>query len=163
MKYLNVAVTGLRGRLHPSLSELVTPQDVKKSRIHLKMLVGDYMTFEIKSQQSGGSPMCRGCLELTPSIESLEHILTECKLYSDIRTRIFTEYENACNQTKNKLNFSAITQNKSQLCQFILDPSSLNLHIRVNIADNALGTLFKISRDFCYAVNAARLKYLRNP
>ena len=36
MKYLNVSVIGLRGRHHPSLSNLLTTHDVQKSRAHLK-------------------------------------------------------------------------------------------------------------------------------
>ena len=37
MNYLNVSITGLRGRRDPALSELISSVDVKKSRIHLKM------------------------------------------------------------------------------------------------------------------------------
>ena len=44
MTYLNVSLTGLRGRAHPALSGLMTSTDVKNSRIHLKMLTGDCLT-----------------------------------------------------------------------------------------------------------------------
>ena len=45
MKYLNVSLHGLSGRHHPALSGLVTTQDVKKSRCHIKMLIEDYNTY----------------------------------------------------------------------------------------------------------------------
>ena len=44
IKYLNVSLTGLRGKRHPAVSNIVTTHDVKKSRIHIKMLAGDYLT-----------------------------------------------------------------------------------------------------------------------
>ena len=53
MRFLNVSVTGLKGRHHPPLSNLVTTNDVKISRAHLKFLSGNYLTYEIKSAQSG--------------------------------------------------------------------------------------------------------------
>ena len=56
MTYLNVSVSGLRGRHHPSLSNLLTTHDVQRSRPHIKMLCEDYFTYEKRSNQSGGSP-----------------------------------------------------------------------------------------------------------
>ena len=61
MLYLNVSLSGLRGRAHPALSGLITTQEVQKSRIHLKMLCGDYFSYEVKSNESGGSAPCRCC------------------------------------------------------------------------------------------------------
>ena len=158
MLYLNVSLTGLRGRLHPALAGIYTPLDVKKSRVHLKMLAGDYLTFEAKAKQSGGSSLCRCCQD--KSIESLQHILTECQAYKDIRSRIMPEYEEACTQIEGIIEFQSFAMENSALCQFILDPSSLNLHRRVNVADKALPNLFKISRDLCYAVSSERIRIL---
>jgi hypothetical protein len=94
MQYLNVSLTGLRGRHHPALAYTIATQEVQKSRIHLKMLAGDYLTYEVKSNQSGGSPHCRCCSLSSPVTESLEHILTVCDLYSDIREIINSEFSN---------------------------------------------------------------------
>ena len=74
MKYLNVSLTGLRGKKHPALYGIFTTHEVKKSRIHLKMLSGDYLTFEKKARRSGGSPHCRSCLETPAKNESFTHI-----------------------------------------------------------------------------------------
>ena len=157
MKFLNVSLTGLRGRRHPCLKNLVTTQEVKKARIHIKMLVGDYLTYDMKSKRSGGSPLCNCCTD-TSSPEDLIHILTQCLAYKDIRDRMFPEYSNVCSE--NNLNFEEMTSTDEQLCQFILDPSSLNLSKRINICDPELDKILKISRDYCYAINSTRIKIL---
>jgi hypothetical protein len=159
MLYLNVSLTGLRGRHHPALTGLITTQEVSKARIHLKMLSGDYLTYEIKSNQSGGSSHCRCCPSPSPT-ESIKHILTICESYSDLRNRIITEYKETCEQSKSTISFSDICSDNDSLCQFILDPASLNLRVRVSLSDPILGALFKISRDYCHAINATRKKIL---
>ena len=50
LKYLNISVMGLSGRHHAAPSGLLTVMDVRKSRPHLKMLVGDFYTYEMKSE-----------------------------------------------------------------------------------------------------------------
>ena len=52
MKFFNVSLIGLRGRPHPALSNITTPHQAKKAKQHLKMLGGDYFTYEKKSKQS---------------------------------------------------------------------------------------------------------------
>ena len=126
MKYLHVSLSGLNGRRHPALDHLITTHEVQKSRIHLKMLAGDYLTYEVKSNQSGGSPHCRSCNTPSP-IENMAHILSLCGAYDDIKKRMLPELESVCAQSKSHLDFSKIKQNNETLCQFLLDPTSFNL------------------------------------
>ena len=167
MTYLNVSVSGLRGRRHPALSNLLTTFEVKKSRPHLKMLCEDYYTYEKRADQSGGSPHCRSCSvtnqetqEEIPA-ENLSHILTACSSYLDIRDRIFPEFTLLCQQSKSKPDFHSIQNDKTQLCQFILDPSSLNLANRISVSDPQLDSFFKLSRDYCYSIHSRRMKILQ--
>ena len=160
MNYLNVSLTGLRGRRHPALSELITSVDVKNSRIHLKMLAGDYFTYDVKANHSGGSPHCRCCPTPSPN-ENLVHILTNCGAYADIRKKMFPEYENLCDQSKSRILFQEISSENITLCQFILDPASFNLQNRIHLNDPILGSIFKLSRDYCNAINSARMKIIR--
>ena len=51
MRYFNVSVIGLSGRPHSAILNIETVQEVQKSRPHIKMLCGDYFTFETKSKQ----------------------------------------------------------------------------------------------------------------
>ena len=91
MKFFNVSLIGLRGRPHPALSNITTSHQAKKAKQHLKMLGGDYFTYEKKSKQSGGSPFCRSCRK--DENEDIPHIIAGCTAYSEIRDRIRKEYE----------------------------------------------------------------------
>ena len=162
MKYLNVSLSGLRGRHHPALANIITTTEVQKSRIHLKMLAGDYFTYEVKSDQSGGSPHCRSCSDPSKPVENLQHIVSTCSAYSDIRERISVEYKEICNTLKSNISFEEIYSDSELFCQFVLDPASFNLTKRVHMNDPALLSLFRLSRDYCYAVNSARIKILKN-
>ena len=160
MQYFNVSVTGLRGRRHPALSNIMTTIEVQKSRIHRKMLAGNYFTYELRSARSGGSPHCR-CCSLTSENENLQHILTNCSQYSDIRNRIIEEYKTICEYSASEFPFDEILSKNGTFCQFILDPASLNLKYRISMSDPILEDLFKVSCDFCHAVNSRRMKTLK--
>ena len=159
MKYFNVSLHGLSGRHHPALSGVFTTQDVKKSRCHIKMLIEDYYTYQIKGEHSGGSPNCRLCPD--EKSEDICHILTFCSSYSDIRIRILEEYSYLCLQSSSEVSFSELISDRETLCQFILDPSSFNLKKRIHLNDPLLGSFFQISRDLCFTINERRLKLIK--
>ena len=156
MKYFNVTLCGLKGQVHPSLANIYTTKDSQKCCTHIRMMTGDFFTYEIKSKQSGGSPHCRCCD--TQSIESLSHILTSCSAYTDLRKRIIKEYDEICASTMSNIMFQDIKRDKESLCQFILDATSFNLKSRIHINDPVHMELLKLSRDFCFSVNAERMK-----
>ena len=63
MSYLNVSLSGLRGRHHPALSQMITTREVQTARPHIKLLAGNYLTYKIKADQSGGvSPVQNLCV-----------------------------------------------------------------------------------------------------
>ena len=159
LKYFNISILGLSGRHHPALSGIITTDDVRKSRYHIKMLVGDLLTYEVKSEQSGGSPHCRSCCSMQS--ESILHILTICSAYSDVRTRILEEFSYLCLQSQSNINFSNILSDSEKLCQFILDPTSINLEERISPNDPLVTDFFRLSRDICYSVNEKRIKFLK--
>ena len=45
MIYLNIQLAGLTGRQHPALAGIETTRDVERLRPHMKMLTGDYLTY----------------------------------------------------------------------------------------------------------------------
>ena len=65
-------------------------------------------------------------------------------------------------QKINYLNFEDIIGegNPETLTQFILDPTSFNLKIRVNISDPTAQEIFKISRDMCNSIHSERVRQL---
>ena len=72
------------------------------------------------------------------------------------------EYQKLCNGAKTNLHFQEICNENQALCQFILDPASFNLKNRVHMNDPILAQLFKLSRDYCYAINSVRMKLLKS-
>ena len=160
MKYLNVSVTGLRGRRHAAISGLFTTDKVKESRCHIKMLCGDYLTYSKKSSQSGGSGHCRACGNENNE-EDILHILTQCIQYTDLRETKIKEMSKLC-ETDGNLNFNLLSENAADLCQFLLDPTSLNLKNRINPVDPNLNKYFDISRSLCNSINLRRIHILKS-
>ena len=106
-------------RLHPAITGVTTSHQVKKMRPHIKMLCGNYLTFEMKSNQSGGSPQCR--LYLSEN-ETLRHLILICGTFEDLRSRIKTSITSICIENKIEIDVKKLTH--EQFTQFILDPSS---------------------------------------
>ena len=154
MKFFNVSLLSLRGRNHPSLSNIVTTIDVKKLRLHIKFLVGDYLT-----NKKPTDAKCKLC-EL--SDETIEHIVASCQAYTEIRERISTEMFNiCCKSDENTAKLDYWQHNEDTLTQFILDPTSFNLAFRVNINDPIVSSLFSLSRDMCFAIHNERMRHLK--
>ena len=156
---LNVSTSGLRGRHHPALSNLITTHQVKLSRPHLKFLAGNYLTYKIKADQSGGLPHCRICA--TDCDETISHVISTCTGMTVQRERVLKEIKQLCKLTKNQINFDKLSESENGLCQFILDPTSLNLPMRVSLSDPLLPEFFKLSRDFCYLIDKTRIGLLK--
>ena len=131
MKFLNVSIIGLSGRLHSALSGVITSQDVTRMRPHIKMLCCDLYTYEQKAKQQGGSPHCRLCQEDSDdddnNSETIQHILTSCFIYKESRTRIFEQMEAVCRLSESGLDFGRIKENQTKLSQFNLDCITINL------------------------------------
>ena len=160
MTYLNVNLQGLRGKPHPALKNITTTEEALKCRPHLKMLCGNLLTYEVKFNQSGtGSQQCRLC---GSDCESLSHIVANCSHFEDIRSRIFAEYENLLSKSRNDLKFSHYLTDDETTTQFILDPTSFNLKLRINISDPIVPDVFKLSRDLFCAINKKRTKSLQS-
>ena len=169
MKYFNVTITGLRGRHHQAISNAVTVNEVRKMRPHLKMLAGDYPTYETRAQWSGGSPACRLCKYNTTDTDittlpadTVSHIIAVCPSLSITRERVLSQISALCKLTQIPIQFEYYVKNEELLTQFILDPSSMNLKFRVNIRDPLLSQFFCLSRDLCYLLDKERLSILKN-
>ena len=65
MKYFNISLFGLNSKCHPAILNIISVHDMKKNHYHMKMLLGDLYTYEIKSRQSGGDPFCVLCMKIS--------------------------------------------------------------------------------------------------
>ena len=90
----------------------------------------------MKNNELGGLSHCLLCCEMKS--ELISHILVYCSAYNDIRKRIFEEFAYLCLQSCSGIDFSEFLSDHEKLCQFILDPTSLNLDKRVNPSDPML-------------------------
>ena len=160
MNYLNVSVSGLNGKCHPALSNIMTAQEVKQMRPHIKMLAGDYLTYAVQAAQSDCSPHCRLCLS---PIEDIMHVVACCDATAVSRHKLLFELSVVTSFTVNKIDFSEITKNPNTLTQYILDCTSLNLNnkYRVNVQDNAVYAVFKKSREFIFKIHTERIQKLK--
>ena len=133
-------------------------------RSHLKMLCSDTYTYEIKALYQGGSPLCRLCTGHPSGFkenENITHIVTQCDAYSDLRSRILHQMEVISASAKTEINFKQISSNNRELCQFILDCTSLNLSTRINEEDDICPRLFELSRDLCFGITKLRSQKLK--
>ena len=160
--YWYVILQYFHKRIKWALPPCQTTKSVRKMHPFLKMLTCDYYTFQWRAKYQGGSPHCKFCEEQPPKNEDIPHILTECIAYSEIRNRIFKDYEELCNNAINQINFSEFLKNPSHLTQFILDCRSLNQPSRISYDDPVCSSIFKLSRDLCFGINKTRIDKLKN-
>ena len=64
-----------------------------------------------------------------------------------------------CSFTKNCIDFEEILNDEETLCQFVLDPTRLNLSNRVSLNDPLVQSFFKLSRYFCFKIDKAELDF----
>ena len=162
MRYLNVQLSGLSGRLHPVLHNIFTTQDAKKLRLHLKFLTCDFLCNETLSNQKPSiSPACLLCKE---PVDTIEHILVSCMAMSEVRSRLYPELVNTVLQVQPSCLILQHTPPPPILAQFILDCSSLNLpeQYRIPIHNPNITNIYRISRDWCFGIGSERTRKLRN-
>ena len=88
-------------------------------------------------------------------------MISTCQALREQRDKVLEEYRTLCKLTKNKIDFEEIEKSDEELCQFILDPTSLNLQIRVSLQDPLLTYFVKLSRDFCFIIDKTRVGLLK--
>ena len=150
MKYLNVSLTGLSGQPHPVLHNILSTQDAKKLRLHLKFLTCDFFCNELISRyQPAISSACVLCPSPSP-VDSIEHALVSCLAMTEIRSRLYPELVNTVAQVKPNCDILRENPSAPVLTQFILDCTSLNLPqtLRIPADQPGIDKICKISRDW---------------
>ena len=167
LTFLNTQATGLSGRPHSVLRGINTTQDVVFSRVHIKMLAGDYLCYANLDKDRATGPHC--CLyfatskECPPPEETLVHLLTRCRGTSDIRVKVTSELFNTLAKyfpTNDLLKY----HHHDRLTQFILDPTSINLPITIRIPPDhpAMLPILQVCRKLCYSIHRDRNSKLQN-
>ena len=166
LAFLNVQCTGLAGKPHPVLSGILTTQEVMRSRIHIKMLSGDYPCYYYIGSDRNQDTTCRLCKSLAPHHlappEDMIHLITRCRATADIRTKITPELLNIIAQHFPN-NTILDYPNHTHLTQLILDPTSLNLPMTMRISPEhpALPQVLTLCRHICFAIHKDRTRRLK--
>ena len=77
---------------------------------------------------------------------------------TEVRMRIMSEIKSLCNKSRSRPDFESIVADRIKLCQFILDPTSLNLPSRICSNEP---NFFRKSRDLCFSIHNKRMDILR--
>ena len=107
---------------------------------------------------------CRLCLASIQSkvyTESIDHIVSVCSAYTEVRSRILGEMKIVCKNSNTGIQFDEFKQNTNLLTQFILDCCSLNLPKRVNMNDKKCQDIFQLSRDLYHHIRKTRMEKLK--
>ena len=129
LNFFNVQVSGLAGRLHPVLTGILSTQEVMHSRVHIRMLAGDYPCQQYVSNDRNQDPSCPLCLSMFPGRAaqnySRVHLLTMCRVTAETRARKIPDLPNmlVLHFPNNGL---LLNHNNAHQNQLILDPTSLN-------------------------------------
>ena len=167
LSFPNVHITGLVGRPHPVLTGILTTRDVMCSRVHIKMLAGDYPCFSYLGSDRNQDSHCRLCQALSPQYpppdENMVHLLTRCRATTDTRTRYTPDILNTISRHFPS-NSILETSNHTHLTQIILDPTSLNLPLSMRISPDHpdLPKVLSVCRNLCYAIHRDRSRQLKS-
>ena len=144
-----------------------TTQDVVFSRIHLKMLAGDYLCYSYLDKDRGTGSHCRLSYAVTgespPPEETMEHLITRCRGTAEIRAKVTCELFNTL--AKHFPSHDLLNNHPhDRLTQFILDPTSINLPMTIRIPPDhpALLAILRVCRKLCYSVHRDRNSKLQN-
>ena len=152
---MNVEPYGLSGRAHPALQNILTTQDCKKLRLHLKFLTCDITPYSLISNQ-----VCDLCSNTCG--DTIEHILVSCQKLSDVRNRLLPELLNTVYQVQPMSDILKNDVSSPLMTQFILDCASFNLpdNIRIPINTPRISEIYRVSRDWCFAIGNERTRLL---
>ena len=156
-----MSLSGLSGAPHPVLRNINTTQDVKKLRYHLKFLNCDILTNErLSIDQPPHSSACELC---GSPVDSLEHVLVVCKATNEPRSRLLPELLNTVAVVQPLCAILECYSSPPILAQFILDCTSLNLpdNYRIPAHNPNISLVYKISRDWTFAIGSERLRLLK--
>ena len=155
IRYLNVELHGLSSRAHPAVQNVLITHDCKKLRLHLKFLTCDIIPHSPISNQ-----VCNLCTNTCS--DTIEHILVSCQKLSDVRSRLLPELLNTVYQVQPMSNILKNDVSSLHMTQFILDCASFNLpdNIRRPINTPRISEIYRVSRDWCFAIGNERTRLL---
>ena len=166
MGLFNIALTRLTGKPYYVLENIFSSYEVKKVRIHIKMLCQDYLTYGTLALQSAArgvtfSGHCRIC---PGEWDDIRHILTECHVTQPARDILLPQLVDLLAVAAPNLDWISLHEDKSLLCQFIIDPCSMNIpnQWRIPLNNLHLPSILNMSRELCFRTHSERTAALKS-
>ena len=131
---------------------ILTTQDAKKLRLHLKFLTGDFMSNERLSLDK--PTISSACSLFNAPLDFTSHILVSCRSTADVRSRLWPELMNMVAAVQPMSKILDPNPPPYLLTQFILDSSSINLpcSIRVPVHNPGISGIYRVARDWCFGI-----------
>ena len=98
----------------------------------------------------------------TNLVETVEHILIQCRAYSDCKRKLYSLWLSTTNPVVLELVLEALTSERCYFLQFILDCSVLPSVIAATQRHgfSVLKELFHFTRTWCFTIHRQRMKML---
>ena len=148
---------------HPILwTAGANPYEVSKALIQCKMLSGRYRSEVVArhwSNNPNGFCLAPTCAQVP---ESLEHILLYCPSYQSSRSKLVKLWQATRIPAITNVISSVLAQSGDTLVQFLLDPSTHPLLIRMSqdYGQEPLKIVFHLTRTWCFTIHKYRAKLL---
>ena len=138
------------------------PYEVSKAIIQCRMLSGRYRTESLASHWSLNTPGFCLASTCTQIEESLEHILLHCPSYHPARNKVVKLWKSTKSPIILQLTNTVLAGSSANLLQFILDPSTNPVVIRMSqeYGQEPLKIVFHLTRTWCFSIHKSRAKLL---
>lgn len=134
-------------------------RDVRKATTKARMATGTYMlqTHKAKFNQAEVDPTCPICrLEE----ENLQHVLTRCPIYNEIRNELLPNIKEIVVRTIGTEKWTTNFNNMNIICQLIIDCQMLTLNGMLPKEVKLVNQIEKATKDYCQAIHLKRLNYM---
>ena len=130
--------------------------DIRKAFTKVRMITGTYMlqTLKVKFNQAELDPTCPLC---RLAEENLEHVVTRCPAYNNIRKIYFPKIKSCVTNRICSSNWPKNFNDMAIICQLIVDCQMLALE-KLPDDKTFLGEIESLTRDFSHFIHLERLR-----
>ena len=135
------------------------PYEVLKAIQQECFLSGRYRSAKLMIHNKEGFCLATTCHN---TVESLEHILIQCKAYTESKARLYSLWLSTRNKVVFKLVLEALSSETEYLVQFLVDCSVLPSVVKATQENGhvILKELFYLTRSWCFSIHKQRMKIL---
>ena len=136
------------------------PHEVSKAMQQARFLSGRYRTNSLMKHWNPGSKGLCNYPECEDAIETIEHILLDCKAYTKQRQQLVSMWLATQVFEVYPLILDALSASKNYLLQFIMDCSPLPQVIlaKQHYGDIIHNEIFKLTRTWCFVLHRERMR-----